>query len=304
MDLFGQIPGIISSMLFMSIPLILAALGGVFSVRAGIMALGLESMILTGAFTAVVGSYYSGNAWIGFLCGILGGILFGICHGVLCIRYKVNQVISGIGLNLLATAASTLLMQIIWGNKGSSESVQSITTRLTMFKDIPILGEILSKQSIVLVFTIILAVAGWFLLFKTPFGLRLRMVGENPKAASTMGIPVKRMKYIGVIICGALAGMAGAYLSIDNLNMFVRDMSASRGYIAIAIAILSRYNPLGVLLCGGLFGLCDAIQIYAQGYGIPSQLVQMIPYIVTLIVLTVGVKNIQPPAGVGKYEDE
>lgn len=304
MDLFGQIPGIISSMLFMSIPLILAALGGVFSVRAGIMALGLESMILTGAYTAVVGSYYSGNAWIGFLCGILGGILFGICHGVLCIRYKVNQVISGIGLNLLATAASTLLMQIIWGNKGSSESVQSITTRLTMFKDIPILGEILSKQSIVLVFTIILAVAGWFLLFKTPFGLRLRMVGENPKAASTMGIPVKRMKYIGVIICGALAGMAGAYLSIDNLNMFVRDMSASRGYIAIAIAILSRYNPLGVLLCGGLFGLCDAIQIYAQGYGIPSQLVQMIPYIVTLIVLTVGVKNIQPPAGVGKYEDE
>lgn len=304
MDLFGQIPGIISSMLFMSIPLILAALGGVFSVRAGIMALGLESMILTGAFTAVVGSYYSGNAWIGFLCGILGGILFGICHGVLCIRYKVNQVISGIGLNLLATAASTLLMQIIWGNKGSSESVQSITTRLTMFKDIPILGEILSKQSIVLVFTIILAVAGWFLLFKTPFGLRLRMVGENPKAASTMGIPVKRMKYIGVIICGALAGMAGAYLSIDNLNMFVRDMSASRGYIAIAIAILSRYNPLGVLLCGGLFGLCDAIQIYAQGYGIPSQLVQMIPYIVTLIILTVGVKNIQPPAGVGKYEDE
>lgn len=304
MDLFNQIPGIISSMLFMSIPLILAALGGVFSVRAGIMALGLESMILTGAFTAVVGSYYSGNAWIGFLCGILGGILFGICHGVLCIRYKVNQVISGIGLNLLATAASTLLMQIIWGNKGSSESVQSITTRLTMFKDIPILGEILSKQSIVLVFTIILAVAGWFLLFKTPFGLRLRMVGENPKAASTMGIPVKRMKYIGVIICGALAGMAGAYLSIDNLNMFVRDMSASRGYIAIAIAILSRYNPLGVLLCGGLFGLCDAIQIYAQGYGIPSQLVQMIPYIVTLIVLTVGVKNIQPPAGVGKYEDE
>lgn len=304
MDLFGQIPGIISSMLFMSIPLILAALGGVFSVRAGIMALGLESMILTGAFTAVVGSYYSGNAWIGFLCGILGGILFGICHGVLCIRYKVNQVISGIGLNLLATAASTLLMQIIWGNKGSSESVQSITTRLTMFKDIPILGEILSKQSIVLVFTIILAVAGWFLLFKTPFGLRLRMVGENPKAASTMGIPVKRMKYIGVLICGALAGMAGAYLSIDNLNMFVRDMSASRGYIAIAIAILSRYNPLGVLLCGGLFGLCDAIQIYAQGYGIPSQLVQMIPYIVTLIVLTVGVKNIQPPAGVGKYEDE
>ena len=119
-----------------------------------------------------------------------------------------------------------------------------------------------------------------------------------------MGIPVRRMKYIGVLVCGALAGLAGAYLSIDSLNMFVRDMSASRGYIAIAIAILSRYNPLNVLLCGSLFALCDAVQIYVQGYGIASQLVQMIPYIVTLLVLAFGVKNIQPPAGVGKYEDE
>ncbi len=304
MDILNQLPGVLSSMLFMSIPLILAALGGVFSVRAGIMALGLESMILTGAFTAVVGSYFSGNAWIGLLCGILGGMFFGLCHGILSIRYKVNQVISGIGLNLLATASTTLLMQIIWGNKGSSASVSSISTRLTFLKDVPILGDIFEKQSILLVITILLVVLGWILLFKTPFGLQLRMVGENPKAASSVGIPVKRMKYIGVLICGALAGMAGAYLSIDNLNLFVRDMSASRGYIAVAIAILARYNPLSVLVCGGLFGLCDAIQIYAQGYGIPAQLVQMIPYIVTLVVLTVGVKNIQPPAGVGKYEDE
>ncbi|MEF9968117.1 MAG: ABC transporter permease, partial [Longicatena sp.] len=279
-------------------------LGGVFSVRAGIMALGLESMILTGAFTAVVGAYFSGNAWVGFACGILGGMFFGLCHGVLSIKYKVNQVISGIGLNLLATATTTLLMQIIWGNKGSSASVPSIQQRLTFLKDIPVIGDIFAKQSVVLIFTVILALLSWVILFKTPFGLQLRMVGENPKAASSVGIPVKKMKYIGVILCGALAGMAGAYLSIDNLNLFVRDMSASRGYIAVAIAILSRYNPLGVLLCGGLFGLCDAIQIYAQGYGIPSQLVQMIPYIVTLIVLTIGVKNIQPPAGVGKYEDE
>lgn len=304
MNILNQLPGILSSMLFMSIPLILAALGGVFSVRAGIMALGLESMILTGAFTAVVGSYFSGNAWIGLLCGIIGGMFFGLCHGILCIRYKVNQVISGIGLNLLATSATTLLMQIIWGNKGSSESVESIPTRLSFLKNIPIIGDIFATQSILLVFTIILVILGWILLFKMPFGLRLRMVGENPKAASSVGIPVKKMKYIGVLICGALAGMAGAYLSIDNLNLFVRDMSASRGYIAVAIAILSRYNPIGVLVFGGLFGLTDAIQIYAQGYGVPSQLVQMIPYIVTLVVLTFGVKNIQPPAGVGEHDDE
>ena len=302
--MLNNVTGILSTMFSMSIPLILAALGGVYSVRSGIMALGLESMILTGAFTAAVGSFYSGNAWIGLLCGILGGMIFGLCHGILCIRYKVNQVISGIGLNLLATAASTLLMQIIWGNKGNSEAVASVNTKLTFLKDIPILGDIFSRQSVLLIFAIAACILSWFILFKTPFGLRLRMVGENPKAASSMGIPVRRMKYIGVLVCGALAGLAGAYLSIDSLNMFVRDMSASRGYIAIAIAILSRYNPLSVLLCGSLFALCDAVQIYVQGYGIPSQLVQMIPHIVTLLVLAFGVNNIQPPAGVGKYEDE
>ena len=129
----------------------------------------------------------------------------------------------------------------------------SVNTKLTFLKDIPILGDIFSRQSVLLIFAIAACILSWFILFKTPFGLRLRMVGENPKAASSMGIPVRRMKYIGVLVCGALAGLAGAYLSIDSLNMFVRDMSASRGYIAIAIAILSRYNPLSVLLCGSLF---------------------------------------------------
>lgn len=302
--MLNNMTGILSTMLSMAIPLVLTALGGVYSVRSGIMALGLESMILTGAFTAAAGSFYSGNAWIGLLCGMAGGMLFGLCHGVLCIRYKVNQVISGIGLNLLATAASTLLMQIIWGNKGNSEAVASLNTKLTFLEDIPIIGDILSRQSVLLIFTIVACLVSGWILFKTPFGLRMRMVGENPKAASSMGVPVRRIKYIGVIVCGALAGLAGAYLSIDSLNMFVRDMSSSRGYIAVAIAILSRYNPFNVLLCGSLFALCDAVQIYVQGYGIPSQLVQMIPYIVTLLVLAFGVKNIQPPAGVGKYEDE
>ena len=153
--MLNNITGILSTMFSMSIPLILAALGGVYSVRSGIMALGLESMILTGAFTAAVGSFYSGSAWIGLLCGILGGMIFGLCHGLLCIRYKVNQVISGIGLNLLATAASTLLMQIIWGNKGNSEAVASVNTKLTFLKDIPVLGDIFSRQSVLLIFTIL-----------------------------------------------------------------------------------------------------------------------------------------------------
>lgn len=219
--MLNNITGILSTMFSMSIPLILAALGGVYSVRSGIMALGLESMILTGAFTAAVGSFYSGSAWIGLLCGILGGMIFGLCHGLLCIRYKVNQVISGIGLNLLATAASTLLMQIIWGNKGNSEAVASVNTKLTFLKDIPVLGDIFSRQSVLLIFTILVCIASWFILFKTPFGLRLRMVGENPKAASSMGIPVRRMKYIGVLVCGC-AGRSGRGVSVDRQPEYVR----------------------------------------------------------------------------------
>ncbi len=299
-----MITGFISSILSLSIPLILAALGGVFSVRAGIMALGLESMLLFGAFTATVGSYYTGSAFIGIFAGIFGGMVIGLAHGVFCIRYKMNQVISGIGLNLLAVASTTLLMQIIWKNKGSSVQVTSVSLRLSFLKDIPIIGDIFAKQSIILVITVALCVVGWFVLFKTPFGLQTRFVGENPKAASSVGIHVHKYKYIGVTICGALAGLGGAYISIDSLNMFVRNMSAGRGYIAVAIAILSRYNPIYALLAGLLFGAFEALQIYLQGYGVPSQLIQMIPYIVTLLVLVIGVQNITPPAGVGAHEDD
>ena len=271
-------------------PLILAALGGVISVRSGIMALGLESMMTMGAFCGVLGSYYTGNVAAAILCGVAGGALFGLCHGILSVRYKVNQVISGIGLNLLAVAATTLLMQLIWNNKGSSPQVASI------------------KQGVLtspITFIMLAAVAAeYFVLFRTRFGLRLRMVGENPKAAATVGLPVHRIKYIAVVCCGMLAGLGGAYLSIDHLDMYVRDMSAGRGYIAVAIMILARYNPIMVVLCALIFGFSDAVQISLQGYGVPSQIMAMIPYIVTLLVLAFGVRQITPPAGVGAHDDE
>ena len=286
----NQIISIFTSTFSMSVPLILAALGGVISVRSGIMALGLESMMTMGAFCGVLGSYFTGNVAAAILCGIAGGALFGLCHGILSVRYKVNQVISGIGLNLLAVAATTLLMQLIWNNKGSSPQVASI------------------KQGVLtspITFIMLAAVAAeYFILFRTRFGLRLRMVGENPKAAAMVGLPVHRIKYIAVVCCGMLAGLGGAYLSIDHLDMYVRDMSAGRGYIAVAIMILARYNPIMVVLCALIFGFSDAVQISLQGYGVPSQIMAMIPYMVTLLVLAFGVRQITPPAGVGAHDDE
>lgn len=304
-DIFNNFSAILISTISMSIPLIFASVGGVYSVRSGIMALGLESMMMTGAFSAVLGVYLTGNVFLGFICGILGGALLGIMHGILCVRYKVNQVISGIGLNLLALAATTLTMQLIWGNRGSSPQVNSIEGNIGGFiEKIPFIGPIIAHQSIMFVVMIIVVIAGWIILFKTKYGLRLRMVGENPKAASSVGLKVHSIKYSGVLICGALAGLGGAYLSLDHLNMFVRNMTAGRGYIAVVITILGRYNPIGVAACALIFGFCDAIQIYLQGQGIPSQLIQTIPYVVTLLILTFGVKHIKPPAGVGKHDDE
>lgn len=289
---------ILGSSIYMATPMVFAAVGGAFSVRGGVMALGLESMLMTGAFCGVVGSYYSGNVLVGLLCASLGGMLIAALHGLLCVRYRVNQVISGVGLNLLATAATTLLMQIIWGNKGSSEMVASVTKHLG--GPIPVIN---TQSANFLVVTAVV-ILGWILLFKTRYGLRLRMVGENPRAASAMGLKVHGLKYSGVLICGALAGYGGAFLSLDQLNMFVRGMTAGRGYISVAIAILGRYNPFYIVPCALLFGFCDAVQIYLQGKGIPSQLIQMLPYVATLFVLAFGVRHIQPPAGVGKHETD
>ena len=180
---------IIGSSIAMSIPLVLASVGGAFSVRSGIMALGLESMMMMGAFFGVLGSYFTGSVLFGFLLGMVGGMVIGLFHGILSVRYKVNQVISGIGLNLLALAVTTLLMQLIWNNKGSTPQVASISTTLDFFAPIPVIGPILAQQSVSFLVMVAAVVVGWIVLFKTRFGLRLRMVGENPKAAATSRWP-------------------------------------------------------------------------------------------------------------------
>ena len=165
---------IIGSSIAMSIPLVLASVGGAFSVRSGIMALGLESMMMMGAFFGVLGSYFTGSVLFGFLLGMVGGMVIGLFHGILSVRYKVNQVISGIGLNLLALAVTTLLMQLIWSNKGSTPQVASISTTLDFFAPIPVIGPILAQQSVSFLVMVAAVVVGWIVLFKTRFGLRLR----------------------------------------------------------------------------------------------------------------------------------
>ena len=292
---------ILASTLRSSVPLILASMGGCFSMRAGVSDLGLEGMMLAGSFFAVLGSWISGNAWIGLLTGILFGAVFSMLHAVMHISYKVNASISGMCVNLLASAVTPLLLNVIFGMSGKSVSVAAFAKpNWGILQKIPVIGRILGAQNILFFLTILLVIVSWIFLYKTTLGLRMRMVSENPQAASTVGLNVRIYKYFGVAMSGAFAGLGGAYLSLGQMNLFVEDMTSGRGYIAVVINAFGRYNPVGALGGSLFFGFFDSLQTIFQSI-LPSQLVMMTPYVLTLLVITYGLKGGKAPAGVGKH---
>lgn len=292
---------LLASTLRRSVPLLLAAAGGVFSVRAGVIDLGLEGMMLAGAFFSVVGSWLTGNAWLGLLIGVLFAVLFSMVHGVMHITYRVNGSISGMCVNLLASAVTPLLLNIIFNMTGKSPTVAGLSDSNLVFLDkIPVIGKILGGQNILFVVAIVLVIISWIFLYKTTLGLRLRMVGENPQAASAVGINVRAYKYFGVAMSGVMAGLGGVYLSLGQMNLFVEEMSAGRGYIAVVIDAFGRYNPIGVFLSSIFFGFFDSVQTIFQSV-LPSQLVMMTPYVITILVIVFGMRGGRTPAGTGKH---
>ena len=324
---------LIQQTLIYAVPLMIVALAGVFAERSGIINLALEGIMVFGAFIgvwfvrilqtsdAILSLKQSGN-WVALqgvelltmLVAAAFGALFSLLLSFASINLRADQTIGGTALNLMAPAlvlffiriiANQNTLQMLTGDAASWFMIKKSTLGIDKNTDLGFFGEtFVNKVYLATYVCILLFIILSILLYKTRFGLRLRMVGENPKAAATMGLRVHGIKYCGVLICGALAGVGGAYLSLDQLDMFVRNMTAGRGYIAVAIAILGRYNPAQIVPCALLFGFCDAVQIYLQGEAFPPQIVQMLPYIVTLLVLAFGVKHIKPPAGVGKYDDE
>lgn len=294
---------ILSSTLRMAIPLVLASTGGAFSMRSGVSDLGCEGMMLAGSFFGVLGAYLTGNPWLGLLMGMVFGAIFSLLHAVMHITYRVNATISGMCVNLLGTAITPLLLTVVWGMNGKSVQVNGFTAINSQWlAKIPFIGEILAAQNILFYLTIIIVIIGWIFMFKTKKGIRMRMVGENPQAASTVGINVVAYKYFGVIVSGLLCGMAGAYLSLGQLNLFVEGMTAGRGYIAVVINAFGQYSPLGALFGSTFFAFFDSLQTIFQGV-LPTQLVMMMPYLLTLVVITFGVKRSKAPAGVGKYHN-
>ena len=273
-----------------STPLIFASLGGTYSERSGVVNIGLEGMMLVGAFVAIV----AGNA-VGLIGGIviaaLAGSFMGLLHAVATVTFRANQIVSGVAINLLGMGLTAFIPEAVFGKSNLNSTCTNI----------PRIGDFTP-----LVFVAIaLVILSHLILFKTVFGLRLRSVGENPKSADTLGINVERMRYTGVIISGVLAALGGAYLSIENSGCFTKNMVGGRGFIALAAMIFGGWTPFGAFGACLLFGFADSMQTILQTFGInlPPQIIQLLPYILTIMVLAVAVKRIRPPEADGKpYE--
>ena len=298
--------GLFAAALRMATPLIFASLGGIFSERAGIINIALEGMMLTGAFSGVFVSYSTGNPWLGVLAAVLIGGLLGLLHGIMTIKFTGDQIVSGTGINIFALGFTAYMSQVIWGSRGASDSVQGLgTISIPILVDTPVIGQIIGKQTPLVYIALIVVLASYVILFKTPIGLRIRAVGEHPGAADTTGINVYRIKYMCLIVSGMLAGLGGAFLSLGHLSLFVNGMTGGRGFIALAAMILGGWNPFGALGASLLFGFADALQIRLQSIGaLPSQIILTVPYILTIIVLAVFVRRRNPPSDYKPYTKE
>ena len=276
-------------------PLVWAAIGGLFSERSGVINVALEGLMLAGAFTAAAVTFYAGSPWIGLAAAMLAGALVAAVLAVVCIRYRANEVVAGTGINILFLGLPAVLSGALFTSSGS-------TPQLPQDQLVPALGQV-SALSILAV-AVVFATA--YVLYRTPFGLRLRAVGENPEAAEAAGVHVLRLRYAAVILSGVLAAVGGAYLSIGQASLFTRNMTAGRGFIALAALIFGKWRPVQTMLACLLFGFAEALTIQMQGVAklpsgedIPVQFVQMIPYVVTIIVLAGFIGHSRAPGALG-----
>ncbi len=287
---------LIWSTIRLSTPLVLAALGGMFSERSGVINIALEGMMLAGAFTAAAVTYAVGNPFVGLLAGMGAGLAIAAIHAVACIRYRADQVVTGTALNILMIGVPGFLGGALFLSSGSTPQIAK--------------EHLVPWTPIVIAFALVPIT--WYVLYKTPFGLRLRSVGENPEAADAAGVRVARMRYAGVLLSGLLAGIGGAYLSIGQSSLFTRNMTSGRGFIALAALIFGKWRPVQTMLACLLFGFTEAVTIQMQGVvklpsgeDIPVQFIQMVPYLLTIIVLAGFIGSSRPPRALGiPYEKE
>lgn len=289
-----------------TVPLLLAAMGGLFSERTGVVNIALEGMMLIGAFAAVLGSYYSGNPWLGLLLAGLAGALVALILAFASVQLLADQIVTGIAINILALGITGFGLFRGFSVHGSSPSVTKLPQLGPLLgKTLPgnsIIGTIFGRQSPLLLLALLIVLFSHFLLYYTPLGLRMRAVGEDPAAADSLGVNVVSIRYFGVIISGILSGLAGAYLSLADLSQFVERMTGGRGFIALAALIFGNWKPAGVISACFFFGFFEAVAESLQGYfpQLHEQFFFMLPFVITIVVLAGVVGTPTPPAADGK----
>ena len=278
-------------------PLIFAALGGLFSERAGVINIALEGLMLAGAFAAAVVTYETSNPYLGFFAGMVAGAIISLVFAVAVIKFEADQVVTGFAISMLMFGLPAVISSRLYDASGATQQIDKAFLLPDM---IP------GRLPWAAVLAFILVPISWYVLYKTPFGLRLRAVGENPAAADSAGVNVYKLRYTAVIISGVLAAAGGAYLSIGQGSFFTKGMSAGRGYIALAALILAKWKPIPVLLACLFFGFTESLAIQLQGVvkmpsgdDIPVQFIQMIPYVLTIIVLAGFIGLSRAPKALG-----
>jgi len=300
-DIFGSLGPILQSTIRNATPLVFAALGGLFSERSGVVNIGLEGLMLISAFAGVVGASFSGSALVGLLTAIGAGLIFALIHALMCITFEADQIISGTAINLLALSGTGFLMVVIFGSGGTSPRVNGFASvAIPGLSDIPVIGAALFDQSLLVYLMYILVPVVYFVVFRTPFGLRLRATGEVPEAVDTAGVNVQLMRYYGVAISGMLAACGGAYLSMGLLSAFTENMTNGRGFIALAALIFGRWNPIGAAGAALLFGFGQAITFQVNQDVVPIEFIEMLPALLTIIVLAGFGGRAIAPAAIGK----
>ena len=282
--------GLINGMISGATPILLAALGGTFTYYAGVFNIAMEGMMLAGAFGAVLGSYMFQSWLVGILFAILGALLMAGIFILFAVVLRTDEFVTGIALNLFAVGATTYLLRQTFHVKGvfSNAAILPIPkVDIPLINQIPVLGEILSGQNLIVYLMLIAIPLTAYLVFKTRFGLRLRAAGYNAACLDSSGVATARIRTQALLLCGVLCGLAGAFLSLGYVTLFAENMSAGRGWISLAAIILVSGNPWGIALISLVFGFFDGLGLLLQSYNVPAQFTSMVPYLATLFALYV-----------------
>lgn len=299
-----SVTALLAGSVALATPLVFGSLGGLLCERSGVVNIAIEAQLLFGAFSAAVVATIAGSAWAGLLAAVLGSVLVSVVLAVFAIRYRVNQVIVGVVLNVLVSGLTGFLFAtVLEPNAAAFNSPERLPhVRIPVLAEIPVVGPVLFDQSVIGYIMYATVAVVWFALYRTRWGLRTRAVGEHPKAADTLGIPVNALRVRNVLLGGAVAGLGGAFYTLVSVSAFTRDMTAGSGYIALAALIFGRWNPVGALLASLLFGFASNLESILSFLGtpVPSQFLAMLPYVVTILAVAGLVGRSRGPAASGE----